>query len=153
MNKISKLEPEILHHIEKQIELQQKFIKFFPVLFALALFLAFAKNNGKMPQFYFYLLFIPFYIVGLYSPLVKGIVLGKIFYVVQIEDKNTVQFTTFGSLWRKEKKIVANLNNININKTPFPKLLYKKYLLNEIFIEGKKYFIFNKLLEESGISD
>ena len=151
MNKISKLEPEILNLVEKQIKVNQKGIILFPFLFALALFLAFARNNGKMPEFYFYLLGIPFYIVTLYSPISKSIFLYKLFYIVEIDDNNTVQFTTFGTLWRKEKKIVANQNNIKINKTPLPKLLYKKYLINEIFIGGKKYFILNKLLEESGL--
>lgn len=151
LNKVFKLEPEILNHVEKQIKLQQKGIKFFPILFAFVLFLAYARNNGRMPEYYFYLLGIPFYILTLYSPLVKGVFLGRLFYIVEIVDKNTLHFTTFGSLWRKEKKIVANQNNIKTNKTPLPKLLYNKYLLNEIFIEGKKYFIFNKLLEESGV--
>lgn len=45
------------------------------------------------------------------------------------------------------------INDIKVDKTPLPSLLYKRYALNNIFIKGKKYYILNNLLQQSGMLD
>ena len=152
MNKSDSLEESDLIIIKKQIRAQEKGIILFPFIYAVVLFLAFARNNGKMPQFYFYIITIPFLLIpGIYSPISKALRLSKTIYAFEILNENAIRLTTFGTLWRNEKIILADLKDIKADKTPLPKLLYKKYLLNTIYISGKKYYIFNEVLEESGI--
>ena len=152
MKSTVKLDQDIILTIVNQIKLQKKFLILSPFICFILLLLGILRNNGIIPPFYVNLIALfPLIIGGIYFPIVKGVLLGNAFYSVDFLKSDEVQFTTFSTLWRKEKKVVANQNNIKINKTPLPKLLYKKYLLNEIFIGGKKYFILNKLLEESGL--
>ena len=151
MNKLIILQQDDINIINQQIKAQQKGIILFPFLFLFVFLCAIARNNGKMPEFYFYLLGIPFFMSSLYSPLNKGIFWGKIFYSIEKTDDDQVRLTTFGTLWRKEKVINVDLKDITIDKIPFPKLLYQKYSLNNIYIEGEKYRIFTSLLKESGM--
>ena len=148
-NKLYILLQEDIDIIEKQIKLQKKVILLFP-LFAFCLVLAGTlRNYGRLPPFFINIIaLIPMIFVGLYAPLTKGFLLGKIFYSIEIINDNQVQLTGFGTLWRKGKVIITHLKDIKLDAIPQPKLLYEKYSLNNIYIEGKKYYIFNLLLKE-----
>lgn len=139
--------------VSKQIKLQKRGLILFPFVAILFIMMALNDYNGKMFIFIisFFLLYI--FLIFVYSPLSKGTILGEIFYKVEILNGNGIRFTTFGTLWRSEKKILADLKDIKVDKRPLPKLLYKKYLLNALYIQDKKYYIFNTVLLESGIAD
>jgi hypothetical protein len=147
----AKLDSEILNFIEKQIKKQQQsLILFFPVL--IVLFIAVVgRYEGKMPPWYFYTLLVPFYIYPcLYIPLTRGLLLRKIFYKAEIINEEIV-FTTFGALWANEQIITLPMNNIKIDQTHSPRFFAGIYPLNTIYLDDKKYFIFNSLLIKLGL--
>ena len=84
-----------------------------------------------------------------YSSLIKGLTLGKVIYSIDVLNEESIEMTTFGTLWRYEKTIIADMVYIQIDKPPLAKLLYKKYVLNTVHVQGQKYYIFNSILEES----
>lgn len=137
--------------INKQINLQKKGIILFPFVTLFFIILSISDYHGKELILIMVLFILYAFFLFVYSPIKKGILLGKIFYSVDVLKENTLKFTAYGTLWRNEKVIIADLKDIKIDKTILPKLLYKKYELNAIYIGEKKYYIFNKLLVESGI--
>ena len=139
--------------INKQINLQKKGIILFPFVILFFIILSINDYHGKELIFILVLFILYTSFLFVYSPIKKGILLGKIFYSVNILKGSTIEFTAYATLWRSEKIIIADLKDIKVDKTPLPRLLYKKYELNAIFIEGEKYYIFNKLLVESEIAN
>jgi hypothetical protein len=152
MNRSAKLELEIFNVIDKQIKGIQKNLTLFPLWFALAFFLGWCRNNGHAPEWWFYFLGVPFFFYPfLYVPIATAMFLYKTFYSVEILENGDINFTTFGTLWRSERIIVANLSDIQVHKTSLSKLLFKKYSLNVIYVGGEKYYIFSQVLEDSGL--
>lgn len=146
------LEYKNLEIMLKQIKNQKKTLLLFPFVYLLLLFTAFARNNGHMPEFYFYLITIPFLIIPyLYFPIVRGILMGKSIYKIELLNESTLRLTTFGTLWRPQKEITADYNDIKVREAPLSKLLFKKYLLNVLYVRDKKLYIFNKILVDSEI--
>ena len=151
MNNSFKLEQSVFEDVENQIKKQKKILLKFPLFMIIMLFLGYCRNGLKMPGIDFYIIGIPCYFAFVYAPIKMGLFLGKIFYSIEKADNEQVRLTTFGALWRKEKVINVDLKDIKIDKIPLPKLLYQKYSLNNIYIEGEKYRIFTSLLKESGM--
>jgi hypothetical protein len=146
-----RIDSEVFDFIEKQIKRQQKNLKsFFPVLIILVIAVI-LRNNGHVPPWYIDIIFIPFYFYPyLYMPLAQGLLLRKIFYKVEIVNEK-VELTTFGALWKGEQIVTLDINDIKIDRTPLPKLLARIYALNTVYIDDKKYYIFNSLLLASGL--
>ena len=111
------------------------------------LFIGWLRNNFKPIPWYFYIICIvgivlPWFIY----PIMFGLKLGKLIYIVDNPNADTIKFVAFGTLWRDQRTIIANINDIKINRVKERKLLYKKYELNIVYIRGGKFFIFSELL-------
>jgi len=135
--------------IKKQISLQKRGFWLFPFV---ALFFTSLSVNDFHGQLRFFMIFFSILyalFLFVYSPLIKGITLGKVIYSIDVLNEVSIEMTTFGTLWRYEKTIIADIVDIQIDKDPLAKLLYKKYALNAVQIQGEKYYIFNSILEES----
>jgi|GEM_PF-6265346 len=141
------IEPEILVIITNKIKQQKKSILTFPLTYMLLFVVCWLRNGGRILGLDFYIISILGLVIPyLCLPFYRGLMLGNIFYKIDALSDGRIQFTSFGTLWREEKIVVAELSEIVINKNVEPKLLYKKYPLNKVAILGKNYLIFQELM-------
>ena len=141
------IDSEAILEINKQINMQKKFIIQFPFIYMLAFFICWARNNWQNLPWFFYLISLYAIIIPcFYLPLSKGLKLYNFIYKLNISHDGNIQFTTFGTLWRNERIINADIHDIKINDFTVQKLLYKKYKFNKINIFEKEFFIFSELL-------
>ena len=142
---------EVINVVFKQIKVHKWAIILSPIV--ALVFIVRALEDPYIKHLTFMISFsviLDFYLFIL-IPIVQGNLLRKTFYAIEILNENQIKFSAFGTLWRTEKVVIATLDEIKIDEIPQPKLMYKKYLLNNIYINGKKYSIFNTILLESGL--
>ena len=145
--------------IGKMIKKQKTGLLLFPLVILFYLFKVWADYHyqGKVipniMKWFLPLLFIHIVYFFIILPIRSGLLLGKVFYSVDVIDDSNIKFTSYATLWRKAKVVKTSIKNIEVKKTALPKLLYDKYSLNKIIIGGKRYYILNKVFQESGMLD
>ena len=141
------IDSETLSLVEKQIKQQQRAILLSPILYMFLFILCWGRNNFKSLPWYYYIISIYAVVVpSFFFPILSSIRLGKLIYIVDKSNSDVITFVTFGTLWRDQRTMTVNVNDIKVNAIKERKLLYKKYELNAVYVHGKKFLIFSELL-------
>lgn len=107
--------------------------------------------NHLTPIMYFAFLYIILLIVFavFLIPIRKIKRIGKAIYAINLLENETVEFLFFKTSINNPGNIICKKEDYFIEELPLKSKQLNTYTMNAIFIDGKKYEIFHKILEEA----
>ncbi|QES89731.1 hypothetical protein [Rhizosphaericola mali] len=110
--------------------------------------------NHLTPIVYFAFLYIVLLILFavFLIPIRKIKRIGRTIYAINLIENNTVEFYLFNISSNNSDTITCKKEDIIIDQKPLKSKQLNIYTMNTITIDGKKYEIFHKLIEDSNLS-